>query len=135
MDRFKSGGQMRLLVAFLVTGVAASTAHASSIVYLQDSKTSPSSTQVGAPKTAISLVELGTPAVDPGKVAAVTAEPNRLGAQLMVIRGGEVGGASAPPQPARQVASTSGDARPSAQPLPQATEDSAAEPAVRPKAE
>ena len=130
MDRFKSGGQMRLIVAFLVAGMAP--AHASSIVYLQDSKSSPSSTQVGAPKAAVSLVELGTPTVDPGKVAAVKAEPNRLGAQLMVIRGGEVGGASTPPQPARQVASTSGTAAP---PLPQAAEDSAAEPAARPKAE
>ncbi|AMS43782.1 MULTISPECIES: hypothetical protein [Aminobacter] len=91
---------MRLCAAFLVAGIAASgTAHASSIVIVEASAASPSSVSVDAPKSASrSIVALGAAQVDAGKVAAIEAEPtstnHKMGPELMVIRGGEVGSAS-----------------------------------------
>lgn len=109
---------MRLFAACLAAGITASgTAYASSIIIVEGDATSPSSILVDAPQSAArSIVEIGAPAVDTGKVAAIDAAPKssgaKMSAELMVIRGGEVGRAS--PEPAAS-APTSADAAPAQQ--------------------
>ncbi|WP_395447727.1 hypothetical protein ACHMW7_22815 [Aminobacter sp. UC22_36] len=109
---------MRLFAAFLVAGVAVSgSVHASSIVIVEGSAASPSSVAVDAPKSAASsIVAIGAPSVDTGKVAAIDTRPTsinrKMGPELMVIRGGEVGSAS--PEPAT-IAPASPDVAPTQQ--------------------
>ena len=91
---------MRLSAAFLVAGIAMSgSAHASSIVIVEATAASPSSVNVEAPKSATrSIVAIGAPSLDAGKVAAIDTKPtsrdHEMGPELMVIRSGEVGSAS-----------------------------------------
>lgn len=136
MDRFKAGGQMRLFAAFLVAGMAAAgTAQASSLVFVPDSKTSPSLVEVGAPKVAVSVVALGTSAIDTNNVAAIAATSTpRMRQDVMVIRSGEIGDASADPAPVAQPAQASAapaqqQAAADAQPVPASTNEPAATPA------
>lgn len=135
MDRFKAGGQMRLFAAFLVAGMAVTgAAQASSLVFVPDSKTSPSSVEVGAPKVAISVVALGAPAMDTSKVAAVaTTSTPRIRQNVMVIRSGEIGDASADPlpiaQPDQASAAPAQQAAADAQPVPVSTNEPATTPA------
>ncbi|MBE1202902.1 hypothetical protein [Aminobacter carboxidus] len=130
---------MRLLAAFLVAGITASASvHASSIVIVEGKAVSPSSVAVDAPKSATrSIVEIGAPSVDTGKVAAIETKPasinHKMGPELMVIRGGEVGSAS--PEPA-SIAPASPDAAPAPQtaaegqtPLPASSDGTVGEPA------
>ena len=136
MGRFKSGGQMRLFAAFLVAGMAAAgTAQASSLIFLPDSKTGPSSVEVGAPKVAVSVVALGAPSVDTSKVAAIAATSAlKMRQDVTVIRSGEVGAASADPLPVAQPAQASmapaQQAAADAQPVPASTNEPAATPAT-----
>ena len=101
---------MRLFAAFLAAGISMSgTAHASSIIVVEGDATSPSSVLVDAPKSTRSIVEIGVPSIDTGKVAAIASKisASKLGAELMVIRGGDVGSASPDPAtvaPAQQAA-------------------------------
>ncbi|PWK68194.1 hypothetical protein [Aminobacter sp. AP02] len=103
---------MRLFAAFLAAGISMSgAAHASSIIVVEGDATSPSSILVGAPKSASSIIAIGVPSIDAGKVAAVDSssksKATKLGGELMVIRGGEVGSASPEPAaaaPAQQAA-------------------------------
>jgi hypothetical protein len=130
---------MRLFAAFLVAGVAVSgSVHASSIIMVEASAASPSSVAVDAPKSAArSIVAIGAPAVDTGKVAAIDTRPTsinrKMGPELMVIRGGEVGSAS--PEPAT-IAPASPDVAPTQQaaaegqaPLPASSDGAVGEPA------
>lgn len=108
---------MRLCAAFLVAGITVSgSAHASSIVIVEASVASPSSVSVGAPKSASrSIIALGAPRVDAGKVAAIDTKPtkagHRMGPELMVIRGGEVGSASLETSAATAVATEAAPAQ------------------------
>lgn len=128
---------MRLFAAFLVAGIAASgSAHSSSFVFLESSATSPSTVFVGLSEpVAGSFVVLGTMPVDTGKVAAVDARPTsrRMGPELMVIRGGEIGSASPEPSSIAPSAVAAAPARQAAgneAPLP-ATELEEAQPELR----
>lgn len=109
---------MRLFAAFLAAGISMSgSADASSIIVVEGDATSPSSVLVNAPGSAArSIVEIGVPSIDTGKVAAIDASPKssgtKMGPELTVIRGGEVGSAS--PEPAA-IAATSADAAPAQQ--------------------
>lgn len=109
---------MRLFAALLTAGITVSgSAYASSIIIVEGGATSPSSILVDVPQsTPRSIVEIGVPSIDAGKVAAIDAAPKssgtKMGAELMVIRGGEVGSAS--PEPAA-IAPTSADAAPTQQ--------------------
>ncbi len=136
IDRFKAGGQMRLFAAFLVVGMAAAGAtQASSLVFVPDSETSPSLVEVGAPKVAVSIVALGASAVDTRNVAAIAAaSAPRMRQDVMVIRSGEIGDASADPAPAAQPAQASAapaqqQAAADAQPAPASMKEPAATPA------
>lgn len=133
---------MRLFAAFLVVGVAVSgLAHASSIVIVEATAVSPSSVNVDAPKSATrSIVALGAPSVDTGKVAAIETKPastnHEMGPELMVIRGGEVGSASPEPSAAAPVAAEAAPAQQAAAgdqaPLPVAPDGAAIDPASAP---
>lgn len=129
---------MRLSAAFLVAAAIAmsGTVHAASIVNVTSDGSSPSSVSVGLPESASSsIVAIGMPGIDAGKVAAVEAKSSspELAPELMVIRGGEVGSASpeplavaAPATPSQQT--TAGDQPP----LPASSDGSAADPAAAP---
>lgn len=104
---------MRLFAAFLAAGISMSgTAYGSSIIVVEGDGTSPSSVLVDAPKSAgRSIVDVGVPSIDTGKVAAIDASAKisnaKAGGELMVIRGGDVGSASPEPAamaPAQQAA-------------------------------
>ncbi|MDH4985939.1 hypothetical protein QEZ47_10395 [Aminobacter anthyllidis] len=133
---------MRLFAAFLVAGIAVSgSVHASSIVIVEGTAGSPSSVSVDAPKSVTrSIIALGAPSVDTGKVAAIETKPastnHEMGPELMVIRGGEVGSVS--PEPAA-IAPTPADAAPAQQaaagdqaPLPVTPDGAAVDPASAP---
>ncbi|WP_378943952.1 hypothetical protein [Mesorhizobium sp. ANAO-SY3R2] len=92
---------MRLTAVLLAAGIATSgSAHASSFVFLDSDATSPSSIFVGLNEpVATSFIALGTLPLDTNNVAAVDPQPksHRMGPDLMVIRGGEIGSASPEP--------------------------------------
>lgn len=89
---FRSGDQVRLISATAFAVIASvGAAKASSIVVLGGDATTVSSIVAGsASPSARSIIQLGAPAIDKGKVASV-----EIGPAPMVIRGGEVGAASA----------------------------------------
>lgn len=128
---------MRLTAAFLFAGIAASgSAHASSFIFLDSNAMSPSSIFVGLSEPeATSIVALGSMPLDTGKVAAVDPQPTsrRMGPELMVIRGGEIGSASTEPSsiaPSAVAAAPAQQAAGNEAPLP-ATEPEAAQPEPR----
>lgn len=85
---------MRLIFAVVFASLSSfGTANASSIIILGDAATSPSSVTT-AGREGASVIEIGTPAIDSGKVAAVDA---KMGPAPMIMRGGEVGSVSAEP--------------------------------------
>ncbi|GAA2852573.1 hypothetical protein EDC40_101698 [Aminobacter aminovorans] len=128
---------MRLSAAFLVAGIAMSgSAHASSIVIVEATAASPSSVNVEAPKSATrSIVAIGAPSLDAGKVAAIDTKPTsrEMGPELMVIRSGEVGSASPETSAAAPAAAEAVPAQQAATgdqaPLPVAPDGTATDPA------
>lgn len=107
-------------------------AHASSIVFLGVSKSTPSVIKVGTPEpmkiaSSPSIVALGDPQPDVTyeKVAAIPEKPRHGNQNPMIIRGGVVGGAFAAPAPAKPTATATAaptaDTKPGAETAPAGT--------------
>lgn len=123
---------MRLFAATLIAGLVANgTAQASSLVFLADSASSPSSVTVGTPANARSVIALGSPMVDAAKVATIAAKStSKLGRDVLVIRSGEIGSASADPLPVAQPAAAAPTQQADAEPVPAPANEPAAAPAT-----